>query len=244
MGWDSGGNAQVDFVWGGMPPQPNWERSGVVNPGNGEAEYFLNGHATAVEWDNLGYYPADFLHPSHNLDASDSQANALRWWNAYPDYTPNVGNTLFVDFWVNGIPGAEFPNISGKTLAAALQDLRAIGVAENFLQDAKTDAENPYATGNWLTDSGVVFYRYYAPDDEIGTHWDGSPWLASECEGKVFLTSTFPNCWIGITSYYADGGDYFSSSDPAQAGLTLPWWLSFVVIQTTDPTKNSYEWWD
>jgi hypothetical protein len=249
MAVDSSGNAQIDFVWGNIPMQPNYS-SNTMNtfrqgysyaPGDGEGEFYIDGHATVNDWGTPSYFPADYLFPSQFLDAQDSHVNALRLWNGFPDNNPNTGFNLTVNWWEE-TPAMEYPNILGKTVKDALADLRECGVAENFLSDALTDSENPYDYGTWLKDSGIVLWRYLTPETQIGTHWDGSPWYASEAEGLVI----YANNWVGyqtaVGSYDVDTN--VTTSDPTNPNLAFPYWLTFCAIQTTDPNKNSWNWWN
>jgi hypothetical protein len=240
MAFDSLGNEQIDFAWGNMPLQPNHDYDSDTDlryyiaeyPGDGMAEYILH-------HDSYGYTP------SIVLEAKDSHVIALRQWSGYPEVA-NDGTTeygLTVDWWNNNQPATEFPNIVGKTVEDAIKQLREVGVAENFLQDALTDATNPYNNGDWLRNSGAIIWHYLPPETVIGTHWDGSDWLASEAEGLVEYASSYVGEQTAITSYYQDGPDYFNSSDPNEE-IYFPYWLTFSVIQTTDPNKNSWSWWN
>ena len=241
--FDDGGNVQIDFIWGNVPMQPNHEYHNDVDiranlaeyPGDGFAEFIL-------------HHSPDGYSVSNQLEAKDSHVVALRHWNGFPEVNPDSGYNLTVNWW-DVTPAAEFPNIVGKTLEDALKQYREIGVAENFLGDFLTNATNPYASGEgpdngWLPNSGVVIWHYYEPDDVIGTHWDGSPWYAREAEGLVEYANGYPGEETAIGSYFFDGTNYITTSDPNQEGLAAPWWLTFSVIQTTDPNKNSWSWWN
>jgi hypothetical protein len=257
MALDSRGNPQIDFVWGNMPMQPNYDydtettfrRGQFIRPGDGEAEFYVGGHATSAEWGNADYFPGNYMFPSEFLDGQDSHNIALRYYNGFMDNEPNSGNLLTVNWWET-TPAMQFPNIVGKTVPEALASLRNAGVAENFLGDFLTNATNPYEAGEgtdagWLPDSGIVIWRYLDPDYVIGNHWDGSPWLASEAEGLVIYTDSYPANYTAVGSYYDDGeGNYPTTSDPNQAGIRAPYWLTFCAIQTTDPNKNSWNWWN
>jgi hypothetical protein len=240
MAYDDLGNERVDFVWGNMPLQPNHDydedediRYYVADyPGDGMAEY-------------INYHREDGYRQSTPLEAKDSHVIALRQWADYPNNANDgvTGPTLTVPWWLPETPATEFPNIVGKTVEDALKQLREVGVAENFLGDALTDSENPYDNGNVLLTSGVVIWHYLPPETVIGTHWDGRDWLASEAEGLVEYASSYPAEQTAINSYYQDGPTYIDSSDP-ELIVEWPSWLSFSVIQTTDPTKNSWSWWN
>ena len=187
--------------------------------------------------------------PSLLLDAKDSHVNVLRTWDGDPGNDPNMGFETTVNWWLDGVPAMQYPNIFGKTVTEAFDDLRKCGVAENFLQDTLTNATNPYTNGEgtdngWLPTSGILIWRYLAPNHQIGTHWDGSPWYASEAENRVTYAYENPGQNTAVGSYYESGGDFYNSSDPTQEGLRYPYWSSFCAIQTTDPTKNSWDWWN
>jgi hypothetical protein len=218
MSYDDLGNPRVDFVWGGtLAPQPNWNRyGGVVQPGNGEAEFYTRGHATALEWDNPvdSYFPQDYLFPSELLGAGDSHVNILRYRDGYPG-----------DSNESGFDGTytEMPNVYGKTVKEALAQLAEVGVNPEWLKDwTFSGGSGPYDTNGDSNDDGVVIWRYYEPTDTIGTHWDGSPWLAREAEGLVQYTWACPWGTFDVTERY-------------QAVI--------VAIQTTDSNKDTYGWW-
>lgn len=243
MPLDDRGNPQIDFVWGSLPLQPNFlydeeyeERTGPVGyPGDGEAEWVLKGYA-----DPLGQSPANYLTGKSN------HSTALRGYQGYPAYDPNSGFQHTVDWWESNIPAFEFPNIPGLDIEDAKAQLIECGVDPVSLVDLEFDTEDPElryvgyspetgyldpvaAPGS--TNPGVIAWRYYEPNDVIGQHWDGSPWLAKESENKVIYTAS----WIGeqVPAVAFEGeGTYFT------------WWHSFVVIQTKDPFKNSYIWWN
>jgi hypothetical protein len=248
MALDDRGNARVDFVYGNVPMQPNFDldvqneyREGRwIAPGDGEGEYYVDGHATASEWGQPDYFPLDHLKPSQYLDGSDSHNIDLREWNGFPASNPNTGFNNEVNWW-DVTPAMQMPNLYGKTVEDALASYRNLGVAENFLGDWLTDATNPYDSGNWLRNSGVVIWRYLAPDYQIGTHWDGSPWLASEVDGKIAYVNENPGYSVAVGSYNSSD---ITTSDPTDPTLYAPWWLSICAIQTTDPTKNSWDWWN
>lgn len=248
MALDDRGNPQIDFVWGNVPMQPNYDydnelyiRQGQYYvPGNGEAEYYLEGHATAAEWGDTAYFPSDYLKPAQFLDGKDSHNMSLRQWNAFPASNPDTGFNLTVNWW-DVTPAMEMPNLYGKTVEEAFASLRNCGVAETFLQDRLSDAENPYDYGTWLKDSGILIWRYLEPDHVIGTHWDGSDWLASEVDGKITEMNQRPRNVIAVGSYN-DANE--TTSDPTDPTLYEPSWLAICAVQTTDPNKNSWNWWN
>lgn len=244
---DDLGNQRIDFVWGNMPLKSNYDDSEEVNyrapweeyPGDGEGEYFMKGH-----------YDGTF--PSIYLDAKDSHVVALRNWKGFPDVITD-GDSGFqrtVDWWESNQPAYQFPNIVGKTEAEAIKSLIECGVNPALLVPAEFDAPEELRYIGYDPESGyfnilnapgagnpaVIFYRYYEPGTVIGTHWDGRPWLAEESEGVVAYT----NSWLGET---VPVGDSMTSEDPEVTG-GLSWWHTFVVIQTTDPLKDSYIWWN
>jgi len=236
MALDDNGNEQIDFVWGNMPHQPNHDydedftiRQDWSNyPGDGEAEYYFKGHDGGVV-------------PSLVLEGKDNHVISMRAWNDFPHHIGDgeTGYTLKVDWW-ELTDAMEFPNLPGNTVEDALQQLREMGVAENFLSDALTDAENPYDAGTVQLNSGVVIWHYLPPMTQIGTHWDGSPWYAYESEGIVEYCNSYPADLTALGSY--DEGSN-TTSDP-ELITDWPYWLSFSVIQTTDPDKNSWSWWN
>lgn len=254
MSSDSAGNARIDFVWGNMPLQPNYDYDEMrtyrwgqsIRPGDGESEFYNDGHATAAEYDFRPYYNADYLFPSLFLDGEDNHPTALRKWSGYPNSDPGEGFELTVDWW-EVTPAMQMPNLYSKTVEEALASLRNVGVAENFLGDFLTNATDPYALGEgidsgWLKDSGIVIWKYLSPETVIGTHWDGSDWLASEADGLVVEMQSWPGAYTAVGSYEDDGNT--TTTDPTDPNLRSPYWLNFVVLQTTDPNKNSWSWWN
>lgn len=228
MGYDDSGEPQVDFVWGNMAMQPNWNREGwVVQPGNGEAEFFALGHATKQDWGWPAYYPADYMFPAQLLKAEDSHEIALNQWSGYPDFAANEGR------FINGNPDlVGLPNIIGLTKDQALAALKAVGIPVEYLKDFTfTGNESPYDWSGSATpnNDGVVLYEYHAPTDVIGYHWDGTPWLASEAEGLVRYTWNWP-------------GDYGDITDLGVNDNQGVWPWAFSVVNTTDPSKNTWDW--
>lgn len=238
MAVDDLGRSQIDFVWGNLPMQPNnndgagddarWGNSPY--PGDGEAEYFQNPDA---QYARGGYTN------SNQLQAIDSHVIAMRHWQNYPQFTPGAGNTLTVDWWEEGQPAYQYPNIVGLPVEDAVKQLKECGVNPAILVDLKFDNENPYngmpfgevplLNAPGADNPGVIVWRYMDPTNQIGTHWDGRPWYAAESDGKVLTTNYYPSNWVAVGEYETN---YFQ------------WWHSFVVLQTTDPNKNSYEWYN
>lgn len=240
MALDNLGNDRVDFIWGNMPLQRNYSNEDEINfraswnlnyPGDGEAEYYMKGHSNDTS-------------PSQFLDGGDSHNIALRKWNNFPyGDTIEPGYALYVDWW-EVTPAFQYPNIIGKTLDEAVKDLKECGVDPATLVPIEFDAPDEFKYSGYNPDEdifydpinapgadspGVVIYRYYEPYDVIGTHWDGRPWFAQDSENCVMSTSS----WIGqeVAVGIPDPG-YF------------PDWHAFVVIQTKDPLKDSYQWWN
>ena len=240
MSVDDLGNDRVDFVWGNVPLQRNYSNEDerwlrlpfIANyPGDGEAEYYLKGHSNITV--QSGY-----------LDAGDSHVVALRQWNGYPYDNPNSGFNLTVDWWAPGIPAFQFPNLIGKNVDDAVKDLIECGVNPATLVGIEFDAPDAFKYSGYDPETntyydpinapgadnpGVVIYRYYEPGTVIGSHWDGRPWLAEDSENAVLMMEQ----WVGD----ATAVDDFAPGD-------FSWWHSFVVIQTKDPLKNSYLWWN
>jgi len=254
MPLDDRGNPQIDFVWGNVPMQPDyaWDamatfrRGSYTRPGDGEAEYYNEGHATVEEWGDPSYYDAIGKKPSLFLDGAGNHPVALRKWDNFYGDPATDGYELTVNWW-EVTPAMVMPNIFGKTVEQALATYRNLGVAKNFLGDFLTNATNPYDQGTgtdsgWLKNSGVVIWRYLAPNTQIGTHWDGRPWLAKEAEGLVTEVNEWPGYQTPIGSY--DDDTNLTTSDPTNPNLRAPFWLTFNVIQTTDPLKNSWNWWN
>ena len=235
MAQDDLGNSRIDFVWGNFPMQPNRNDNNSARwgmspyPGDGEADWYLNPDAQATRTEN------GLVGISNQLQALDSHVIAMRHWANYPNFSEDTGNTLTVDWW-DVVPAYQYPNIIGLSLDDAVKQLKECGVAPELLVDAQFDAENPYdgfggpiLNAPGADNPGVIFWQYLSPETQIGSHWDGSPWYASESNGKVINSATYPSEWIPVGEY---APDFFS------------YWHSFVVLQTEDPNKNSYEWWN
>lgn len=239
MAVDDLGNSRIDFVWGNMPLQPNhgdddsarWGMSPY--PGDAFADFLVSTEASyARAQQGAGI--------SNQLQAVDSHVIGLRHWASYPEYLENTGATLTVDWWTEGQPAYQYPNIIGLSLEEAKRQLIECGVDPLLLVDTQFDNENPYegiVDGNPIDpvnapgadNPGVIIWKYLAPDTQIGTHWDGRPWYAAESNGKVLTSTRYPGHWTAI--------DQFAPND-------FSWWHSFVILQTTDPNKNSFNWWD
>ena len=239
MAFDDAGNERIDFAWGNMPLQPNHDYDEDIDLRLNIAAYPGDGFAEAIL-----YHQDNGVRPSNMLDGVGNHVIALRQWSNFPNVAQDgvTGPTLTVDWWLPEVPATEFPDIVGLPVEDAIKQLREVGVAENFLQDALTTNEDPYQGGPWNVNSGVIIWHYLAPDTVIGQHWDGSDWLASEAEGLVEYAASYPAEQTAITSYY-EGDGFVSSSNPADE-IAFPDWLTFSVIQTTDPNKNSWSWWN
>lgn len=245
MSVDDLGNARIDFMWGNMPLQPNHDDNVGDNarwgmspyPGDGMAEYYLSADAALARQAN-----GDNI--SNQLQAIDGHVVALRHWKNYPETSNDseLGFTLLVDWW-DIVPAYQYPNIVGLPKEEAVKQLIECGVNPKILVDIEFDApdELKFIGYNSETDDyydpinapgadnpGVIIYRYYAPDYQIGTHWDGRPWLAKESEGMVLDTAFYPSNKVSVGEFEPN---YFS------------YWHSFVVVNTTDPTKDSWQWW-
>ena len=241
MAVDDNGNPRIDFAWGNMPMQPNhgdnssarWGMSPY--PGDGEAEWFVGKDSQYTREQNGG----PFL--SNQLQAIDSHVIAMRHWSDYPNNN-GEGYTLTINWW-DVIPAYQYPNIVGVSEEEAIKQLKECGVNPALLvpmefdapdefkyigYDSDTDTYYDYVNAPGADNPGVIFYRYYDPNHQIGTHWDGRPWLAKESEGMVLDTDFYPSDVVPVGEYEPN---YFS------------YWHSFVVINTTDPTKDSYQWW-
>lgn len=240
MAVDDLGNSRIDFVWGNFPLQPNHndnnsERWGMSPyPGDGEAEYYTSSDSAVVR-QRYG----DGL--SNQLQALDSHVIAMRHWANYPHFSENTGNTLTTDWWSEtDLPAYQYPNIIGLTPEEGVAQLKECGVDPKILVDLKFDQENPY---NGFIDNqpidplnapqsespGIIVWRYESPTTQIGIHWDGRPWYASESNGKIMDSNRYPSNKAPVS--FAPSGEFL-------------YWHTFVVLQTTDPTKNSYEWYN
>jgi hypothetical protein len=254
MAVDDNGNARIDFAWGNMPMQPNhgdgagdyarWSMSPY--PGDGMAEYYVGADASyARSINGVPTMGPNIPGISNQLQALDSHVIAMRHWKHYPEASTDgdLGYALTVDWW-DVVPAYQYPNIVGVSEAEAIKQLKECGVNPALLVPMEFDApdEFKYIGYDSGTDTyydpinapgadnpGVIFYRYYEPNDEIGTHWDGRPWLAKESEGMVLDTDFYPSEAVPVGEYEPN---YFS------------YWHSFVVINTTDPTKDSFQWWN
>ncbi|CAB4167044.1 hypothetical protein UFOVP964_143 [uncultured Caudovirales phage] len=247
---DDGGNVRVDFVYGNVPPQPEDTRNFSFHLGDGEGEFYLDGHATAEEFDWLEVFPNDYLKPSLLLGAGDSHKMQLSSWNGFPASNPNTGsNYTSTNYaWITddvARPAAVFPWCVGLTADQAQRDLRSLGIAEDVTREFLSTNENPYdltgtntSTGENILQFGNIIYMYLDPETPItfggasGTHWDGSPWLAKEAEGLV------------ISSWANPGTDLVPIDAEFPEGYLGGKWLAWtLMVVTNDPTKDQYEWW-
>jgi hypothetical protein len=219
---DDLGRAEIDFVWGNFPPQPNNDRDGWYGPpGDGMYEYYSEGHATVEEWGDLDYYTQQGLKPSKWVGPGDSHKNITNQWQNFPNNEPNTSNA------VDGIDDDRYVgmlNLFGLTKDEALQGLREMGVPEQYLRDFTF--EGGYNDSDDPDYNGVVFYRYYDPEAILGYHWDGRPWLAIEAEGLVQYSYYYPGDSVRIDNVASDHIQRFG----------------IVVIQTTTPSKDTWGW--
>jgi hypothetical protein len=230
MALDDLGNERIDFAWGNIPLQPNHDYDEDLDLRLNIALYPGDGMAEAILLHNDGYAP------SNMLDGVGNHAIALRQWSGYPAVAQDgvTGPTLTVNWWTEGQPASEFPDIVGSTLESAVKQLKEVGVPNEFLVDLLSDnSENPYLQGENVTQPGLIVWHYIEPETVIGTHWDGTPWLAKEAEGLVEYAYSYPAEQFSIIPFDNDGQD-----------MPAMWWAAFSVIQTTDPNKNSWEWWN
>ena len=267
MALDSLGNPRIDFVWGSMPVQPNSVISSPPEltrlnvsryPGDGEAEYILDGHAPKETFEM--YFGKDYsdkikyqqgTKPATRLNGLDAAPLALKAWNGFPGNIPNLGSNNQFYYWQSGnqvaVPAFQFPDIIGMDLEDAKKALISCGVDPKILVPIEFNAPDAYKYSGYqpgygyynpvpapgTTWSGVIMFRYMNPNDVVGQHWDGSTAYAHEFNNKV--------------QYTGFGIDTLTPVDPNSA---VSWQNiysyphSFVVIQTEDPRYNSYQWWD
>ena len=231
MAFDDAGNERIDFAWGNMPLQPNHDYDEDQDLRLNIAAYPGDGFAEAIL-----YHQDNGVRPSNMLDGVGNHVIALRQWSNFPNVAQDgvTGPTLTVNWWTEGIPASEFPDIVGSTLDSALKQLKEVGVPDEFLVDLLSDdSENPYLQGENVVQPGLIVWHYIDPEEPIGTHWDGTPWLAKEADGLVEYAFTYPAEQFAVIPFDNDGQD-----------MPQMWWAAFSVIQTTDPNKNSWDWWN
>lgn len=263
---DSSGNPRIDFVWGSFPVQPNEDYDSETDnrlwwslyPGDGMAEYYLNGHATKEEFEQqFGQSYSDRIkyqqgkRPALRLDGRDGAPLALKKWNGFPNNEPEEGITEKLWFYDESgdhyVPAFRLPNIIGLDLDEAKAAMISCGLDPQILVPIEFDAPEEYRYSGYQPGygyynpvtapgsdfAGVIMFRYMSPETVVGQHWDGSPAYAREFNNKVQYLGWSPN-----------------SVAPA---APHPYWMwdniysyphSFLVIQTEDPRYNSYLWWD
>ena len=144
MAVDDLGRAQIDFVWGNMPLQPNHQDNAGDNarwgmspyPGDGEAEYYTSSDASYVRMANGNNI-------SNQLQAKDSHVIAMRHWQNYPNFTPGDGFDLTINWW-DVVPAYQYPNIVGVSKEEAIKQLKECGVNPALLVDIEFDAPDEY----------------------------------------------------------------------------------------------------
>jgi hypothetical protein len=250
---DDRGNARVDFVYGNVPPATQDYRDGFIQPGDGQSEYYLDGHATVAEYGDLSVYSVVGTKPSQWLGGGDNHLFQLGGWNGYPENIPGAGITFETTGydWVNGTrPSVVMPNVIGKTLDQAQRELRNLGVAADVTREFLSTNTNPYdmtnvnvSTGNNVLQFGNVIYIYQDPEAPItfdfytdptsGVHWDGRPWLGKEAEGLVVGTYDYP----GFSLVPID-------ADEPEEYLYGKWLAWSLLVVTNDPTKDQWSWWN
>lgn len=253
---DDLGNPRIDFVWGGtLPPAPADDRvgDGFIAPGDAESEFYLDGHATAAEWNggvDAGYdnYYTDYMYPSLWMDGQGNNRIQLTAWNNYPNNLPNTGVNYTVENWnwLSGIDDAYLtPNVLGKTIEQANAELRNLGVADDVTREFLSENANPYNlsgintnTGEGVKQFGNIIYRYVGANDQIPTFFggfgqdlDGTDATGAEWNNKVIGMWNFPMTRVPI-----------DAEDP---GFLYGKWLAHtLIVCTTDSTKDQFGWWD
>jgi hypothetical protein len=227
-------------------------------PGDSWAEYFLLGHATKEEFENMfgkeysdriKYQQGTF--PATRLNGLDGAPLSLEAWNGFPDNNPNTGVNNTVGYWDAGVhyttPAIELPDIIGMDVEDAKRAMISCGVDPKILVPIEFDAPEEYrysgynpSEGHYYSPlnapgsdwSGVIMYRYMDPNHVVGQHWDGSPAYAHEFNNKVQYMSYSPANFVPTeptTGWYFNNYQYT---------------FAFLVIQTENPRYNSYQWWD
>ena len=169
-----------------------------------------------------------------NLTAGDNSNVVLAEYNAFPSYIPNSGNTLMSD----DTPAFIFP-LAGPCWTENIQDsqlkdfdkfYKAVGLPNWARQDFTfTGGNGKYDwQGGDPNFDGSVFWWYWAPDEVIYYDPQGVPRYASEFDGYVAYAWANPGQLLTIDSVAADS------------------WYKYViiVIQTTDPNKDTQGWWN
>jgi hypothetical protein len=249
---DDAGNARVDFVWGNVPPATQDTRQGFIQPGDGESEYYVNGHATVAEYGDPSIYSVVGTKPSQWLGGGDNHILQLGGWNGYPGDEPNTGHGFTVEDydWITGVRDAIVqPNFIGRPLDEVQRELRNLGVAADVTREMLSTNENPYDMTDVDVDDettilqfGNVIYLYQDPEEPItfdwytdptsGVHWDGTPWLGKEAEGLVVATYDYP----GFSLVPIDAED--------EGFLYGKWLAHTLIVVTNDPTKDQFGWWN
>ena len=136
MATDSGGNQQVDFVWGNMPMQPDTGRT--------SGETWVAGTVPATTGANAGWI-VDVSQAGVVLDGTLDSHNIAKYsYNGYPGYSPDSGVVV--------------PNIVGDTFAAASTALQVVGLVLGANTGTGTTVltQTPAAGANAVLGSSVT----------------------------------------------------------------------------------------
>lgn len=239
---------------------------------NGEGDYSSPNYdgktSSYFGFDQDGLRPGDYLNPflgdhvNYFVDYnSESPDDINRGWNAFPQHEPNTG-------WQYGQNSLASYGTQGIDYRTYLDQLKNWGVPEQLLKPMTfSGGSGPYDyEGGTPNYDGVVIWRYMDPETVLpGKHWDGSDWLAKEVNGQTQYTTyylpkfqigtlTGPDPITGDPVPVASVSEWFEKTlayvetHPEDRASYLGWnmlsWFGVVVVQTEDPTKDTYSWWD
>lgn len=255
-----GPNYPMDTRWGSVSPEwnnsANWHDGGYSMANSWE--YVQKGHASVNEINEwMGNPVGDFDFPTYdgkknywfgysddNLFLGDyldiTQGNHEMYmgsWNNFPKHTPNVGWDGMYKYFSSRNQSAV-----GKHYSLHLENLRKIGVPEQYLKPMTFSGgahEYDYEGGtpNW---DGVIIWEYQAPETVLpGKHFNGSDWLASEVNNQVKYVSDIPISYSDKP--IVNPADYIADVELGYPGIID---YMCVVVQTEDPNKDTFTWWD
>ena len=99
---DSGGNLQVDFIWGNMPMQPGFNGHGAIR---GEGHTFWDNLHTDLEGaqNEMSQYFQDAVQAAWQANPSGAF-----WQHGFPfDNDPRIGDHVIDYGWWNNYPGPQ-----------------------------------------------------------------------------------------------------------------------------------------
>lgn len=171
MTLDTGGNVQVDYVWGNVPMQPDDARTGDGNPTVVSAANAAQNHG----WSGYSVIDSPALTKTAinstvtygiTISVPNNHSVVENNWNGYPAYTP-------VPPYLDTTDQAAIPNVVGSLEAAATSTLTTAGflkgavtttsVGATTVNDGKVKTQTPAAATVANLGTSVALVKYLAP---------------------------------------------------------------------------------